>query len=112
LKVAINKCYGGFGLSDDAVKRLAELKGTTLYEGETVCGNTMYYVDPELTDIFDCYHVDRNDPDLIRVIEELGDSANGSYADLKIVEIPDGIAWGIQAYDGIEWVVEDHRRWG
>src|SRR3990167_2487023 len=31
MKVVINNCYGGFGLSHKAVMRYAELKGITLY---------------------------------------------------------------------------------
>jgi hypothetical protein len=28
-----------------------------------------------------------------------------------VVEIPDGIEWSIQEYDGLEWVAEKHRTW-
>ena len=54
---------------------------------------------------------ERNDPDLIKVVEELGEKANGECAKLKIVEIPDGIEWEISEYDGIESVEEKHRSW-
>lgn len=54
---------------------------------------------------------DRTDKQLIQVIEELGDEANGSCAKLKIVEIPDDIKWLISDYDGIEEVEEVHRSW-
>ncbi|WP_322935099.1 hypothetical protein [Listeria monocytogenes] len=42
---------------------------------------------------------------MIATIEELGKTANGSYSDLKIVEIPDGSDFIINDYDGIETVV-------
>lgn len=54
---------------------------------------------------------DRTDKDLIKVIEELGDKANGACAKLKIVEIPDGIEYEIDEYDGIETIREKHRTW-
>lgn len=54
---------------------------------------------------------DRADLDLIRVVEELGAAANGSHATLKIVEIPDGVDWQIDEYDGSESIHEKHRSW-
>ena len=30
---------------------------------------------------------------------------------LKIVEIPEGVRWEIEEYDGKEWVAEMHRTW-
>lgn len=52
---------------------------------------------------------DRSDPDLIRVIEELGEGASGGLARLKVVEVPDDVAWKIQECDGSEWIAELHR---
>lgn len=54
---------------------------------------------------------DRADPDLVRVVEEMGEAANGAHAKLAIVEIPDGVEWGIDEYDGIEHIAESHRTW-
>lgn len=54
---------------------------------------------------------DRADPLLVQVVEELGKVANGAYAKLEIVEIPDGIEWHLDEYDGIESVHENHRSW-
>jgi len=54
---------------------------------------------------------DRTDPVLIRVVEELGISANGSCASLKVIEIPDGTDWEIDEYDGSESVHEKHESW-
>jgi hypothetical protein len=48
---------------------------------------------------------------LVRVVEELGIAANGWAANLGIVEIPEGISWYIEEYDGFEWVAESHRTW-
>ena len=54
----------------------------------------------------------RADPILIQVIEELGKKANGTFAKLKVVKIPDGIEYEIDEYDGIESIHETHRSWG
>lgn len=53
----------------------------------------------------------RTDKLLIQVIEELGEEANGNCASLKIVEIPDGIDYSIEEYDGNEHIAESHRTW-
>jgi hypothetical protein len=55
--------------------------------------------------------VARDDPHLIQVVEELGELADGRFAQLKIVEIPDDVEWQIDEYDGLEWVAEKHRTW-
>jgi len=123
MKLVINKCYGGFKLSIKGLKRLAELKGYNPciymnYRNEKkfkkVFGDSesfdKYVVIRDLgievsnidDDLMSAYDLDRTDPDLIRVVEELGKEANGMYSDLRIVEIPDDIDWEIYEYDGIE----------
>lgn len=91
-KIVINTCFGGFGLSSKALLSIATKKGVPLED-------------------FEYYDLPRDDPDLVAVVEELGSSANWSVSNLKIVEIPDGLQWGIEEYDGIEWVAEEHRTW-
>lgn len=61
--------------------------------------------------VFNDREVPRDDPFLCKVIDELGDRANGDHADLKIVEIPADVEWEIFEYDGNEWVAEKHRTW-
>jgi len=41
----------------------------------------------------------------------LGKLANGPYADLEIVEIPDEVDYEIAEYDGLEYIAESHRKW-
>ena len=55
--------------------------------------------------------LDRDDPILVQVIQELGNTASGHHAELKIVEIPADVEWQIEEYDGLEWVAEKHRTW-
>lgn len=54
---------------------------------------------------------DRTDETLISVVEDLGDKANGTYAKLKVVEIPDDVNYYIDDYDGLESIHERHRIW-
>lgn len=54
---------------------------------------------------------DRADPLLVQVVKELGEEANGSHAKLRVVEVPDGVEWEIDEYDGNEHVAEKHRTW-
>jgi hypothetical protein len=57
------------------------------------------------------YDIPRNDPDLVAVVESIGDAANGPCAKLRVVEIPDGTEWTVEEYDGNEHVAEAHRTW-
>lgn len=42
----------------------------------------------------------RTHPDLIAVVEELGNRANDFGSSLKIVKIPDDVEWFIEEHDG------------
>ena len=90
--VVINTCYGGFGLSEQAITEYMKLSGITERD-------------------FHDRDIPRDDPYLIKIIKELGTAANGVHANLKIVEIPGDVSWHIAEYDGNEWVAEDHRSW-
>lgn len=120
MKVAINRCFGGFGLSDEAFEMLLGRKGiafeketdptksrimSTTYWKDGMCGTDDGYISE-----YDFYG-DRSDPDLIAVIEEMGESANGWAAEIAIIDIPDDVEWHIHEYDGLEHVAENHRTW-
>jgi hypothetical protein len=119
MKVAINRCFGGFGISNEAFEKLLDRKGIAFdkveEEGRALIGASYYEAgysgneDHYLSD----YEMtqDRADKDLISVIEEMGEKANSWAADIRIVEIPDDVKWHIHEYDGIEHVAEDHRTW-
>lgn len=118
-KVAINTCFGGFGLSNDAFEMLMDRKGIEWekMDDKMLYGGYHYYRkdgDPQkaVDSLWERdFCEDRTDPDLIAVIEKLGELSYGEFAILKIVEIPDGISWHIHDYDGCEFVAEDHRIW-
>jgi hypothetical protein len=55
--------------------------------------------------------VERDDPYLVKVVQQLGSKANGRHSDLKVVEIPADVDWIIEEYDGAEWIAEKHRTW-
>ena len=55
--------------------------------------------------------LDRDDPDLVAVVRELGTAANGPRARLSIATIPADVEWQIEEYNGREWVAEKHRTW-
>lgn len=118
MKVVINDCFGGFGLSHEAVLRYFELKGIPIYtESEPGSFVTHYWFTPPHQrtendgEYFFDHDLERNDPVLVQVVEELGRSADGEFASLKIVEIPDDVEWTIEEYDGSEHVAEKHRTW-
>lgn len=112
--VAINVCHGGFGLSQEAAKLYLERAGieyellpredrhSTNRYGPHIVVNNDYWYDREIP---------RDDPVLISVIRDLGEVANGQYAELKVVKIPADVEWYIEEYDGAEWVAEKHRTW-
>ena len=111
MKIVINTCYGGFGISDKAIERYAELKGIELERRKskwTTDGFDYYH---KGGDIFSTYDIPRDDSILIQVVIELNESANDWASDLKIVDIPDKTDWQIEEYDGREWVAEKHETW-
>ena len=139
MKVVINRCFGGFGLSRMAVERYLELKGVTGYLEKDTYGMDKFWLVPpgpervmEMTNeqwwamtteermahnrrwesqVFYDRDLERNDPLLVQVVEELGQAASGQFAALEVVEIPDGVEWVIEEYDGSEHVAEKHRTW-
>jgi len=109
MKIVINTCFGGFGLSDKAILRYAELSGIKLYKKENGIFSGYY---KELDDsYFSDDDIERNSSSLIQIIEKLKEEANGDHANLRIIEIPDDIDWYIEEYDGLEHVAETHRTW-
>ena len=139
MKIAINKCYGGFSLSDKAIEMIMKRKGlkcyrykqTKFHHSDGIDEYTRIddnepssFVSYSTTDLgktignipYENYwyyrNLERTDKDLISVIEKLGDEASGEYGSVTVVEIPDDVDWEIDDYDGIETIHEKHRVWG
>jgi hypothetical protein len=130
VRVVYNSCYGGFNLSREACNRYWELQGKEVWieNGDFTDMFTVWLVPPEeravkpepwysapieeRKDFNERYseqtwyygNVDRHDPILVQVVEELGDKANGSYAKLAIEEVSG--PYRIDEYDGYETVKE------
>jgi len=91
MKIVINKCWGGYGLSRAAYK----------FMGLEWDGYGYAFSD------------DRSNPKLIHCLETIGEAiSSGEHAKLRIVEIPDGIDYYINDYDGMESIHEKHKSWG
>ena len=89
MKIVINRCYGEFGLSKQACEELGIPWDDYGHE----------------------FIEDRTNPEIIAVVEKLGKNASGWCSELRVVEIPDGVEWTIEEYDGLEWIAESHRTW-
>ncbi len=102
-KVVYNDCYGGFGLSDLAMDKLYEwghplVELNPNYDPKKRLNN---YSNPRYKYVSESKWT-RHDPLLVRVVEELGERANGECADLQIQEVS-GL-YVVQEYDGKEWI--------
>jgi len=113
-QIVINRCYGGFGLSHEAIMRYAELKGINLvFQKGEVFDLVHYYKDEIKQENYfsDRIDIERTDPVLVQVVREMNGKASGPHSQLGVVEIPDGVEYTIEEYDGSEWVAEVHRTW-
>ena len=90
MKLVINKCYGGFSLSEEQALAYG-IDESELFDSG-IGGNRVYYGD-----------IDRDDPKLIEVIER--GFPNAWASDLRVVEIPDNAFYEIEEYDGAEYLI-------
>lgn len=134
MKIVINTCFGGFNLSELAAVRYAEIKGLKLHVISFGPGPIYSWVPESERHNQDNFcslsheerqssnatynaqtltprNIPRDDPSLVQVVEELGPRASGRFATLEVVEIPDGVSWHIEEYDGLEHIAEDARTW-
>jgi hypothetical protein len=138
MKVILNKCYGGFGVSQKGYELYAKKKNLSLYMYKRSNDDFMmfekiskdenvlltHYFTVDMGDSFSIHSMKnwngitlyldeshRTDSVLIEVVEELGKEANGEFADLQIVEIPDDMEYEIIDHDGIERLCEVGKTW-
>jgi len=141
MKVVTNRCYGGFSLSIAAEKLYASKKGFDLFYYEQTKykhregfdeytkadkpkenSSSLYCTFkkdhgekwnhwPDGDEYWYSRNIERDDPILIEIVESLGDKASGQCAELSVTEIPDGTAWQIEEYDGMEHIAETHGTW-
>lgn len=137
MKVVINKCYGGFSLSPEATRELyrrggpieatpvGEYWGNAKDGAEDLAKWRKYLAKPserhsmfltvfsdDESHVLDVRPKERHNVKLVALVEEMGKAANGDCAELRIIEIPDGIDYEIGEYDGIEHIAEKHETWG
>ena len=88
MKIVINTCYGGFGVS----KKFLDYYNIPYID---------YFGTPRVKQ--GCFQNIRTDNRLIEFIEKFGaEAASGLFSNLKIVEIPRGTMYKIIDYDGYE----------
>ena len=79
MKIVINDCFGGYGLSEDFLDKYGE----------------------------EFENFERNDPKLVAAVEEFGEAeSSGFFSKLHIREIPDGYTdYSIEEHDGLETII-------
>lgn len=130
MKLVINKCYGGFGVSIAAMKEMcgkcehvrpnepigyygSQKKWDDAINDPYNSVRDYFYFDENNWPVTDEHRSDGRDcPVLIATVERMGEAASSSLAKLRVVEIPDGTQFEIDEYDGIESVHETHQSWG
>lgn len=130
MKVLANSCFGGFGLSTEAHEWLIKNKGWKVTEygadNRPIDKDAELVKDPHPMSRFSKYHETdkvekwsgdnwyaiRTNPDVIECVEVLGSKiASSGLAEIRVAEVPDGVEWEIDDYDGIETIREKHRSW-
>jgi hypothetical protein len=108
MKVVLNRAVGScFSLSSAALAKLAELKGWDRRQSDPhgPILDRQFVSSAESGRPDWLLSLERNDGDLVRLVEEFGPAAAGPNAELMIVEIPDGGPWKISEVVGYEYVV-------
>jgi len=136
MKIVINATYGGFSISKECAEFMVKLgdkqakaelddwkkrQSILDYHKKNGCfpkdcnDNLKSSLEIDVKYKSDAnffgYGYERTNENLIKAVEKLGKKANGSSANLKVVEIPEDIDWFIDEYDGFESVHEKHRTW-
>ncbi len=122
MKVVINRCYGGFGLSDEAIEECIKRGMSVADEGSVESFLDIWFIRMKKKDRISGHRYCskneyspefRSHPIVVAVVEEMGDRANDQSAKLSIIGIPFDSCegWEITDYDGMESVEETHQSW-
>ena len=95
MKIVINSCYGGFDLTPDERILIASKAPELLVDGR-----------------LDIHLIPRHHPALVEAVERFAEEPHDPYAELEVIEVPDGIEYDILDNDGIETVYEIGHAWG
>ena len=134
MKVVINTCLGGFGLSNKAIKKYLELKQIPywVYEFDyksrdykrtnvrnalkddgqdnyTFCIRDLGKRVDKIPNGVGVYSFklseNRSDEILIKIVEELGKDSFGLFSDLKVINLPDNVEYDIEEDRGVEKII-------
>lgn len=98
MKILINTSIGCYILSDKVVELYIKKKGMKVTRKKDKLG-THYYLENGKY-FYATNDIERNDPILIKVVEELGEKANRKSTTLEIIKIPNNVEyWEIKCYD-------------
>ena len=144
MKIVLNTCFGGFGLSYKAMALYLAAKGERAYFYVDISNYHNYTKEPRykrvsISEIDSSYNhrmitcttkdqgeiihdypentfyyrdIPREDPILVFIVETLGAAASGKFAELEVIEIPDGTLYKIDEYDGLESLItQDDDDW-
>lgn len=91
IDILYNNCYGGFSLSDYALSEYYNRENN---------------IDTDMNDSL----IQRHDPILVNIYQEIGDKINGSHSKIEIKKIPKKYKkyYVINEYDGLESVGIDY----
>ena len=113
-RIALCVTYGGFSLSRAAFLRLREL-GCAVALAEPDVGEPWDKSRPDALRRDDqggfCREIDRDDPLLLRVLDEMGQAAAGTCCKLGVARVPAGVDWELDEHDGHERVAQVHQTW-
>jgi len=122
-KVVYNSCYGGFGFREKIIEWVREnqeelKKQYNDADVENLVEATLkgeMYDDgsgPKTTDGVSRFEIERGNHLLADIVDGETDYSgmiNTRHSSLRVAEVPDGVEWVIDEYDGVETVKEKTR---
>lgn len=106
MKIAINRCFGGFSVNNAVMKELGFSYAESYSDDESDSLESNHLYNEMFGIKYNCnINAYRADPRLIAAIEKIGEEkAGGCFSSIEIIEIPDYMDWRIGNYDGQEYV--------